>query len=225
MSSTSCTMRSALTDDLHRSALRNAHAIPLDKLGDDPLLKITGIHISLAALLESVGQHRKSLELLQGALDLMDRYDPELPKDAQTAFGATRPTGQPQGEHVWDIKDVTRQIGLLQKLGSLCLYLADAQPSRADAYLRTSETYLNRALNAMVKLGSSAGSAKGNKDGTRLVGRDFAFPAESTSAAGEQDLAAGLGGKNESLDRVTKRSMGVAMENLADVYARQGKHE
>lgn len=213
--------------DLARSALRNAHAVPLAKLGDDPLLKITGIHISLAALLESVGQHRKSLEVLQGALDLMDRYDPEPTSKAQDTFGASRPSGRPQGEHAWDSQDVTRQIGLLQKLGSLCLYLADAQPSRADAYLRTSEVYLNRALNAMVKLGAStsASPAKSNKDGTKLVGRDFNFPAESTSASGEQDLTAGLNGKNESLDRVTKRSMGVAMENLADVYTRQGKHE
>lgn len=237
-----------------RKAIDIANELPLEKFGEDPLLKVTGIHISLAALLENGGQQRKALEVLQGAMEWMDRFDPRLPtsssfssssSDASTSTPIISNT--PSGEPIsWGIKDRTRSIGLLQKLGSISLYLAETVPARSDTYLNQAESYLTRALTSMIELGASeaakkaaaasaealaVGTSQGSeKHPSQVVGRDFLFPSESSPNDSDSmpDVSRdnlGTGGKAQSLDKVTKRSMGLVMESLADVYVRKGKYE
>ena len=167
--------------------------MPLEAFAPDPLLKVTGIYISLSALLESNGQHRRAMQVMQEALAFLDRYDPER--------------GGQSGE--FTLADRTRSIGLAQKLGTLALHIAD--PSGKDQNGQLAEAYLTRALEAMIKLG---GGEQGKE--AKLVGRDFAFPQQGE---GSEDV------DGARLNMVTRKSMGMTMEALADLYVRRGEHE
>src|SRR3954471_3819450 len=96
-------------------ALEIAHELPMSALEPDPLLKLTGISISLSALLESNGQIGPSFKVLSEALAMMDRHK----------NGNVRPdTLEAQTFHRWTEQDRIRAIGLSQKLGSLAIMLS-----------------------------------------------------------------------------------------------------
>lgn len=195
--------------DIHpyKRAIEASKTLPVDAFAPDPLLKITGIYISLSALLESIGQHRRAIQVLQEALAFLDRYDPEQNDVLPTTSNPVQFT----------LSDRTRSIGLAQKLGTLALHIADSTGKDQNAEL--AEKYLTRALNAMIRLGSGD-SLVDNKD-TKLVGRDFDFPQEG----GKAQAQANTDVDGARLNMVTRKSMGITMEALADLYVRRGEHE
>ncbi|KAJ9121783.1 hypothetical protein QFC22_002405 [Naganishia vaughanmartiniae] len=190
-----------------KRAIETSKTLPLEVFAPEPLLKITGIYISLSALLESIGQHRRAIQVLQDALAFLDRYDPDQNAVLPATFNPTQFT----------LSDRTRSIGLAQKLGTLALHIADSTGKDKNAEL--AEVYLTRALNAMIQLGS--GNSSGKKADTKLVGRDFDFPQEGGKAQAQENMDV----DGARLNQVTKKSMGITMEALADLYARRGDHE
>lgn len=115
------------------------------------------------------------------------------------------------------LSDRTRSIGLAQKLGTLALHIADSTGKDQNAEL--AEMYLTRALDAMIRLGSGDGTK--NEDDTKLVGRDFDFPKDGGKIQAQENTDV----DGARLNRVTKKSMGITMEALADLYVRRGEHE
>ncbi|KAJ9102594.1 hypothetical protein QFC21_002995 [Naganishia friedmannii] len=154
-----------------------------------------------------LGQHRKAIQVLQEALAFLDRYDPEQ-------NGVLPATPSPVQ---FTLSDRTRSIGLAQKLGTLALHIADSTGKDKNADL--AEMYLTRALNAMIRLGSGGGAQE--KEDTKLVGRDFDFPQEGGKAQAQENIDV----DGARLNMVTKKSMGITMEALADLYVRRGRHE
>lgn len=184
------------------SAIETSKTLPLEAFSPDSLLKITGIYISLSALLESNGQHRRALQVMQEALAFLDRYDPE--RGENLAHPATEFT----------LADRTRSIGLAQKIGTLALHISD--PTGKDQNGQLAERYLTRALEAMIKLGAGAQGKE-----SKLVGRDFDFPQQG----GNQEVQEDADVDGARLNKVTRKSMGITMEALADLYVRRGDHE
>lgn len=202
-------------------ALDTALTLSPEALAPEPLLKLSGIAISLSSLLEEAGQPSASYMVLLDAV----RYfgvDSESPNWAGPDYRLTE-------------KDEQRIIALHQKLGQLSLGIASdfsppLYPSAAN--LTTSDTsttpqrtiskwdqaaehHLSTALTSLLKLGSG-GEAGFGSDGKQFVaGRDVAF-------AGDKDPV-----PEDGLGRggVTKRGLGMTMEALAEVYAMQGKYE
>jgi hypothetical protein len=194
--------------DFCRRALEIAHELPLSALEPDPLLKLTGISISLSALLESNGQIAQSFKVLSEALSMMDRRKNE--DDTATALD--------EQKYRFTEQDRIRAIGLSQKLGSLAILLSRRN---GDEYDKLAESYLVRALQEMISIASISTSSE-SKDGTRVVGRDFAFTGDeetdsSTDAATPRDSIGG--------GKITRKGMGKTMEALADLYARRGQFE
>jgi len=203
------------------SAIDKARALPPAELGVDPLLKLTGLYITLAAMHESAGQPRKAFRTLQTGLDLIDETETDVISLSQ--------------------KDRSRGVAIAQKMGSLALLASEpGQVTRQYApganrigvdkeWESLAEKYLTRALEGMIQLGaprvSEGGVAAtgGNSDGTKVVGRDFVFPDEQQGSTDEDKGDREISG--ESIAKVTRKSMGLTMESLADLYARQGKFE
>jgi hypothetical protein len=76
-----------------RKALREALELPPSDLGEDRLLKITGVQIALAGLLEGEGRLGESLAILEDALALVTVPDPSL-KEQQRAIALSSKIGQ-----------------------------------------------------------------------------------------------------------------------------------
>lgn len=92
------------------------------------------------------------------------------------------------------------------------------------------EKYLVRALEGMISLGAprelaSATPSNSNSEATKVVGRDFVFPDEQGSPPEKEQDKGDREISGESIAKVTRKSMGLTMESLADLYARQGKFE
>jgi len=192
-----------------RKALEIAHELPMSALEPDPLLKLTGISISLSALLESNGQIGPSFKVLSEALAMMDRHK----------NGNVRPaTLEAQTFHRWTEQDRIRAIGLSQKLGSLAIMLSRRN---GDEYDKLAETYLVRALQEMISMASIT-SASQSKDGTRVVGRDFTFNGDDDTDSSNDPATPtdSIGG-----GKITRKGMGKTMEALADLYARRGQFD
>lgn len=190
---------------LVNSAIETSKTLPLEAFAPDSLLKITGIYISLSALLESNGQHRRALQVMQEALAFLDRYDPE------------RGSPIPATSTEFTLADRTRSIGLAQKIGTLALHISD--PSGKDQNGQLAEQYLTRALEAMIKLASGVDGKE-----SKLVGRDFEFPQQGGSQE-VQEVQEDADVDGARLNKVTRKSMGITMEALADLYVRRGDHE
>lgn len=216
------------------SAIDKARALPLEALGTDPLLKLTGLYITLAAMHESAGQPRKAFRTLQTGLSIIDDPPSTHPSSNAVALSSLSP------------KDRSRGIALAQKMGSLALLCSEpgpvtrqSRPSQggtrtgADKEWETlAEKYLVRALEGMIALGAPTSALKGGpltstggEAETKVVGRDFVFPDEldgpttSGTDKGDREIS------GEGIAKVTRKSMGLTMESLADLYARQGKFE
>ncbi len=178
-----------------------AHTLPLSAFEPEPLLKLTGLSISLAALLESNGQLKQSFKVLSDALEFLD--------------GHGSPASSEPTSHKWTEADRIRAIGLSQKLGSLALQLS---ARTGDEYDRLAETYLVRALEDMIKFANISSSEESE---AKVVGRDFKFADDSAEAIAKrgEEPDESIGGK------VTRKGMGKTMEALADLYAKRGQYE
>lgn len=161
------------------------------------MLKLSGIYITFASLLESAGKPLEAYIELRTALQLFGG-DP--------LAGTGRPTSQ--SDHV-------RAVGLAQKIGQLALQIGGMSlvlpyPRTEGEGVKTwdeaAEKYLSSALTAMLRLGLSD-RPKGD---VVVVGRDVDLPESSLE---------GDGGK------VDKRGIGMTMESLAEVYARKGQYD
>lgn len=184
-----------------RKTLEIAHTLPLSAFEPEPLLKLTGLSISLAALLESNGQLKQSFKVLSDALEFLD--------------GHGSPASSEPTSHKWTEADRIRAIGLSQKLGSLALQLS---ARTGDEYDRLAETYLVRALEDMIKFANISSSEESE---AKVVGRDFKFADDSAEAIAKrgEEPDESIGGK------VTRKGMGKTMEALADLYAKRGQYE
>jgi hypothetical protein len=236
------------------SAIDKARSLPLPTLGQDPLLKLTGLYITLAAMHESAGQPRKAFRTLQTGLGIIDRYSDSASDPTSTSTGARRSSPDPgaasspdEDAYVLTSKDHTRAIAISQKLGSLALQASEpgqitrpytpgasssgAQRTAMDReWEGLAEKYLVRALEGMISLGAprelvSATPSKTNSEATKVVGRDFIFPDEQDSPLEKEQDKGDREISGESIAKVTRKSMGLTMESLADLYARQGKFE
>jgi hypothetical protein len=215
------------------SAIDKAQSIPLSELGADPLLKLTGLYITLSAMQENAGQLRKAFRTLSTGLSVLDKHENE-----RTSTDPIR-----------SIKDRERSIALSQKMGSLALIVSE--PGRVSRQYTPgsaggssgvdkewevlAEKYLTRAVEEMIPLGtshlgssssSSSSSKSGNETETaKVVGRDFNFPSDQDQTETEAEKGDREISGRESIAKVTKKTMGLTMESLADLYARQGRFE
>jgi tetratricopeptide (TPR) repeat protein len=197
-------------------AIDAALSIPPSTLDPIPLLKVTGIYIALAAMLERDGRLLEAYKDLYLALALYG----EKPLDL--AIGQS--PGGWAGEYKINDVDHLRIIGLEQKLGQLALevpsgrstpaYPLDIAHNAPSNWDDAAERHLSGAVKAMLQLGLSHRSAQAGKQGGTnepvVVGRDIDLP------AADEDGEAG---------RVDRRGLGMTMEHLAEVYARKGQYD
>jgi hypothetical protein len=208
--------------ELTPRAIAAALALPPSVLSPDPLQKLSGIYISLAAQLESQRQPVAAYKLLLEAL----RHFGTDPLRPGAVAGEWARTSVP---YKLDDKDHIRAIALAQKLGHLAAqisssrapppYPVTAQPSGPTSWLGAAETYLSSSLAAMLKLGLSGVSAdpktREATGGAVVLGRDLDLPDGSTSAEEGED----------EVGRVDRRGVGMTMEALSEVYARKGQYD
>lgn len=200
------------------------------QLQPDPLLKVSGIYVSLAAMLEGEGRVVDAYKELLTALSLYGKNPTDLDP------GAAIP-GWARGEALSPL-DRSRVIGLEQKLGQLALDISSRRslppyplvpdPKGPTGWEEAAERHLSAAIKAMLKLGlahrggggTGATGATGAAEGTPpskepqgqvVIGRDLALP-ESTDESGDTG-------------RVDKRGLGMTMEHLAEIYARKGQYD
>lgn len=186
-------------------ALAKEH--PPSLLDPDPLQKLSGIYISLAAMLESNGKEVRAFNTL---LDAYGLFGPS-PLAAQPGEADGWYSG-PLGE-----LDVTRAIGLAQKLGTLAAKFGGqaipppcpgATGDNAKAWDLKAEKFLGDAVTAMLRVGLAGepeGDTKPAKPATPVViGRDVSLPQDGDTAP-----------------RVNTKGLGMTMEALAEVYARR----
>jgi len=212
-------------------ALTTALEIGPNDLSPDPLLKISGIYVELANILEIKGQKVSAFNELHNALDMFG------PGPLSSTSGSALGGGAWAGEgYILNEKDRIRSIGLYQKLGQLALeiattprspsYSSSSSPaSSSTSNLKTwdevAEHYLSSALTAMLKLGLSSRppSTTANGETQVIAGRDINLPSSSSSNDPEADLDPNQGG------RVDKRGLGMTMESLSEVYARKKQYD
>ena len=207
---------------MNDSAIDKARNMPLSGLGKDPLLKLTGLYITLSAMHESAGQPRKAFRTLSTGLDFLDSQ------------------AQEQAGGKLDLADQSRSVALSQKMGHLALVASEPRgvSRRFERGVKRegvdkeweglAEKCLTRALEGMIELGSGGSSSASGE--TKVVGRDFVFPDEQPQASGSSSSSASSDKgdreiSGESIAKVTRKSMGLTMESLADLYARQGRFE
>ncbi|RSH94468.1 hypothetical protein EHS25_004271 [Saitozyma podzolica] len=212
---------------LKEEAIDAALTLQPSQLQPDPLLKVSGIYISLASMLEGEGRVVDAYKELLTALSLYGKNPTDLDP------GAAVP-GWARGEALSPL-DRLRVIGLEQKLGQLALDISSRRslppyplvpdPNGPTGWEEAAERHLSAAIKAMLKLGlahrgGGASGGTGAADGTSsskeshgqvVVGRDLALP-DSTDESGDTG-------------RVDKRGLGMTMEHLAEIYARKGQYD
>ncbi|KAK4686058.1 hypothetical protein P7C73_g4073, partial [Tremellales sp. Uapishka_1] len=160
-----------------RKAIDAANLLPLSALEPDPLLKLSGLYSSLAAMLESQGQLVKAYVELTSAIDL---------------FG--------------DSNEDLRRIALSQKLGQLALDIASSPSppsypsltSSPSSWDSAAEHYLSSALTQMLKLGLKDRQSK--QDAPVVTGKDVQLPETEAGISRK-----GLGMTMEALSEVYAR--------------------
>lgn len=190
-------------------AIEAALSAPSSVLDPDPLLKLSGVYISLATMLESQGQVVRAYSDLRDALNLFGS-SPLKP-------GAV--SGEWAGGAKLSEQDHLRAIGLHQKLGQMAVQIGSMRvpspyptvPDRTSpqTWDAAAEHYLSDALTAMLRLG--------------LSNRPSA--AASTPVVAGKDIQLPEGTVDDAGGRVDKRGLGMTMESLAEVYARKGRYD
>lgn len=203
-------------------------------LEPEPLLKISGIYVELANVLEIQRQRVSAFVELRTALEMfgpdpLRRVEPlSLPE--VTALGGG-PGGQWIGEEYrLTKKDHVRAIGLYQKLGQLALEVASSPTGSTYAstlgggsteqMLKTwddaAEYYLSSALTSMLHLGLPGSSSTSPTGGPVILGRDVSLP-DAPPSENPEDVDQG--------GQVDKRGLGMTMESLSEVYTRKGQYD
>ncbi|OCF43390.1 hypothetical protein I317_02688 [Kwoniella heveanensis CBS 569] len=219
-----------------------------DALETDALLKITGIYVELANVLELMGQRVTAFHDLQKALamygaDPIERVQPGSSVVTSEWANSGSSSGSGTGYRVAE-NDRIRVIGLHQKLGQLALEISSSAKapkydgSAADGngvipsakkiedWNAAAEYYLSSALTAMLKLGLSTPQPD------RSSGRSgdiagLTTPNQKQVVLG-RDVNLPDGELSEDADqggRVDKRGLGMTMESLSEVYARKGQYD
>lgn len=222
-------------------AITAATSISPLSLSPDPLLKLSGIYISLSSMLESKGDLSRAYSTLSEALN---HFGAE-PLKAGASLRGWAGTGLPEGYALTEA-DHVRAVGITQKLGHLAVQLSSDRkappfplsPSASASgsaltsdngalsnarkgpltWLEAAEHHLSNALAAMLKLGLAAGR-QATPDQPIILGRDLDLP-EGQSLDNAVDE-----GDEEIVGRVDKRGVGMTMEALSEVYARRGKYD
>jgi tetratricopeptide (TPR) repeat protein len=195
-------------DEFFREAVTAAQSVPPSALDPDPLRKLSGIYITWATMLEGNGQPVRAFVAYRDALGL---FGPSpLAKDRAPA------NGWAEG-HVLDDEDHLRAIGLAQKLGQIAVRMGSfpipppfphAATDKLKSWDGAGEAYLSGALGAMLRLGLAGRAPPTPESGPVVIGRDVNLPEKEGDTEG----------------RVNRRGLGMTMEALAEVYARQGQY-
>ncbi|RXK41384.1 hypothetical protein M231_01289 [Tremella mesenterica] len=206
-----------LAERYFKKAIDAALSLPTSSLEPNPLLKITGIYVTLSSMLESDGQLVKSYIALREAFLLCG------PRALEADYAMA--PGQ-WGQVAFE--EHRRAIGLAQRIGQLALHISTSRlPPAYPSYNETiatpttletqsiidkkswdeaAEHFLEKALTAMLHLGlTSEGKNR------VVVGRDINLP---DSLPDDEDNG-----------RVDKRGLGITMESLAEVYAKKGRYD
>ena len=197
------------SEKYYRRAMEAARSMPSAALAPNPLLKVSGIYISLASALEDSGNTGKAFEALRKALELFGSDPLAADPASRTGTSWTHGAKLSQAEHI-------RAIGLSQKLGQLALqistssivqpYPAQTHPDKPKSWNQAAEAYLTSALTAMLRMGLATYPA--TITGPVVVGRDVDLPDSSYG---------------DEAGRVDKRGLGMTLESLSEVYARKGE--
>jgi hypothetical protein len=192
-------------------AIEAAMALPATSLEPDPLLKLSGLYITMSSMFETTYQPIKAFSSLREALPHFG--EEALAKDVKYRISNPWAGSRPLSE-----EEHKRVIGITQKLGQMALQLSSTRvpppfpviegksPKDWDS---AAEEYLSSALTAMLRLG-----LKPVKAGeVAVAGRDVNLPEGSE---GDDEGASG---------RVDKRGLGMTMEALSEVYARRGQYD
>lgn len=143
--------------------------------------------------------------------------------EAYGLFGETPLSATPGTVEGWytgslGVQDVTRAIGLAQKLGTLAAKFGGmtAPPpckgtDSAKEWDLEAEKYLSGAVTAMLRMGLKPKEESGKEGSERpaqpvVIGRDVQLPHEG-----------------DELARVNTKGLGMTMEALAEVYGRRGR--
>lgn len=217
-------------DGFFREAIAAALSVPPSALEPSPLNKLSGIYISQASMLETAaGNPLRAYAVLREAFGQFGPAPLAAKPPRVTTWAGSEE--EAQGGHLLTEEEVTRAIGLAQKLGQLAARMggmASPPPLRrtnedgtvawgADASARGAEwdeaavAFLEPALAAMLRLGLQR---QADASGPVVVGRDVKLPYDDSQASDPEDAG-----------RVNKRGLGITMETLAEVYARQGKYD
>lgn len=187
--------------------------MPSTTLEPDPLLKLSGLYITMSSMFETTYQPIKAFSSLREALP---HFGPEpLAKDPKYRIASTWAGSEPL-----TLEDHKRVIGISQKLGQMALQLSSTRVpppfpvldgvKGPNGWDQAAEEYLSSALTSMLRLGMKPAAKNG---GVAVAGRDVDLPEGSA-----EDLEDGSG-------RVDKRGLGMTMEALAEVYARRGQYD
>ena len=190
-------------------AIEAAMALPATTLEPDPLLKLSGLYITMSSMFETTYQPIKAFSSLREALPHFG--EEPLAKDTKYRISSPWSGSRPLSEEEHKLV-----IGITQKLGQMALQLSSTrvpppfplvEGKSPKDWESAAEEYLSSALTAMLRLGLKPG-----KSGA-VAGRDVDLPA---GAEGEEESGSG---------RVDKRGLGMTMEALAEVYARRGQYD
>lgn len=191
-------------------AIEAALALPATTLEPDPLLKLSGLYITMSSMFETTYQPIKAFSSLREALPHFG--EEALAKDTKYRISSPWTGSRPLSE-----EEHKRVIGITQKLGQMALQLSSTRVPPPFPVLEgkgpkdwelAAEEYLSSALTAMLRLGLKPSKS----GGAAVAGRDV-------------DLPEGAEGEDETAGRVDKRGLGMTMEALAEVYARRGQHD
>jgi hypothetical protein len=192
-------------------AIEAALALPATTLEPDPLLKLSGLYITMSSMFETTYQPIKAFSSLREALPHFG--EEALAKDTKYRISSAWTGSRPLSE-----EEHKRVIGITQKLGQMALQLSSTRVPPPFPVLDgkgpkdwefAAEEYLSSALTAMLRLGLKPTKA----GGVAVAGRDVDLP-EGPS-----------GGEESGTGRVDKRGLGMTMEALAEVYARRGQYD
>jgi hypothetical protein len=179
-------------------AIEAAMALPATSLEPDPLLKLSGLYITMSSMFETTYQPIKAFSSLREALPHFG--EEALAKDVKYRISNPWAGSRPLSE-----EEHKRVIGITQKLGQMALQLSSTrvpppfpviEGKSPKDWDQAAEEYLSSALTAMLRLG-----LKPVKAGeVAVAGRDVN-------------------------GRVDKRGLGMTMEALSEVYARRGQYD
>jgi len=186
------------------------YSLPSSAFSPDPLHKLTGLHITLASFYTSTNQNLKAYLQLRKAFE-------EMGNDSLSSTPSQRISGKWAGSRTLTHDEHLRAIALAQGLGAAAASVVTGRnrmqypipTSGPKSWDEAARFYLENALSALLRLGLQDRSP--DTKGPVVVGRDVEIPESRESVESE------VGGK------IDKKGMGVTMELLSEVYARQGR--